>query len=734
MIIYRFAVFLFLSVLITIPARATESPADGTAAARQLIHRLLPKQSKGFVVECIPGDNGFDVFEIESQGSKIVLRGNNGVAIASALDRYLKDYCHCEISWGCGNQLSVPKSLPTVPQKVRVVTPHRYRFAFNYCTHGYTMAWWDWPRWEKELDFLALKGINLALIIEGQESVWINTLKQFGYTEAELRQWLVLPTHQPWMYMSNMQDYGGPLSKSLTDRRAQLAQRIIGRMRELGMEPVLQGYYGIVPADFGKRFPQAKIHPQGNWGDLKRPDMLEPTDPLFAKIADAFYREQIRLFGTAKFYAADPFHEGGSTEGVDLPACGRAIYSHMNGATWVLQSWQENPRQTMIDALDKDKLIVLDLWCEAGENWRVRKNFNDTPWLWCTIHNFGGNVGLGGRLDWVGAGPVKTAADPEKGRMEGIGALLEGSGTNPALWERFFENSWGADAMDLDAWGKDYTRRRYGAVSPAAEQAWGILAQSIYQAPASRTELPVNSAICGRPSLDPQQRARRFVTTEPYYDTTRLVAAWKLLIDCAPQAAASDGYRYDLADVGRQVLADLGTRYQRQIVAAYRAKDKAAVQTLSGKMLGLLRDMDTLAATRNEFLLGPWLEDARAWGKTTEEKSRFERDARELITVWTASNSIGDYANRQWNGLLGEYYYGRWNIWLAALNDSLASGVAFDEAAANQRVADWELKWTRQNNRFPTRPRGDVVQIAKELVAKYATDASQPAAEEKAIK
>ena len=119
-------------------------------------------------MEQIEADGTNDVFEIESRAGRIILRGNNGVAIASALNRYLKDYCHCDISWNCGNQLVLPEALPQVPAKTRVTSPYRYRYAYNYCTHGYTMAWWDWPRWERELDYLALNGVNLALVIEGQ--------------------------------------------------------------------------------------------------------------------------------------------------------------------------------------------------------------------------------------------------------------------------------------------------------------------------------------------------------------------------------------------------------------------------------------------------------------------------------------------------------------------------------------------------------------------------------------
>ena len=716
----------FFAAAFGIVACARSAETATVSAAQNLIHRWLPKQARQFVAEQIASDDGRDVFEIESRDNKIILRGNNGVSIASALNRYLKEFCQCDISWDCGDQLALPKKLPAVPEKIRIVSPHKFRFAFNYCTHGYTMAWWDWPRWEHELDFLALSGVNLALIIEGQEQVWINTLKQFGYTDAEVRAWLVLPTHQPWMFMSNMQDYGGPLPQSLVDARAALGKKIITRMRELGIEPVLQGYYGIVPANFGARHPDAKVHAQGNWGDLKRPDMLEPTDPLFAKIAAAFYREQAKLYGQTKFYAADPFHEGGSTEGIDLAACGRAIYLPMNGATWVLQSWQANPRQEMIDALDKNKLLVLDLWCEAQENWRTRNNFNGTPWLWCTIHNFGGNVGLGGRLAWMSEGPVAAMNDAKKGRMSGIGALMEGSGVNPVLWELFFENSWGATTLNMDEWLNDYAQRRYGAKIPAAEQAWEIINQTLYNNPASRIEYPINSAVCARPTLSPDIKARAFVTAQPNYDTTKLADAWKLLLDAAPQAKSSDGYRFDLADVGRQALADLGTRYHQQIVAAFEAHDSATLRKLSDKMLNLIRDMDVLTGTRKEFLLGVWLDDARRWGTTAGEKDRYERDARELITTWTSSDSIPDYANRQWNGLLGEFYFHRWQMWLDALNASLAKNISLDETATRNQIRDWELAWTRRHDRFSTKPRGDVIEISKKLFQKYSADVSRP--------
>ena len=727
-----FQIVLVAAGLVSASLHAAES---GVQAARGLIARIVPAQVEHFVAEIVPVENGQDVFEIESRGGKIILRGNNGVAIASALKRYLADFCHADPGWMCGSQMKLPAVLPAVPEKIRVVSPYQYRFDYNYCTHGYTFAWWDWPRWERELDDLALHGVNLALIIEGQEQVWIDALKVFGYSEADVRQWLVMPSHQPWQFMSNMEDYGGPVPESIVKRRLELGKKIIARMRELGMEPVQQGYYGIVPSDFNKRFPAANVHAQGNWSVLKRPDMLDPSDPLFAKFASVFYDSQKKYFGPAKFLAADPFHEGGRTEGIDLEACAREMYAPMAHAypdvTWVFQSWQANPRQPMLDALDKTKCLVLDLYCEDHENWRGRNQFGGTPWLWCSIHNFGGNDFLASKLAAVADGPAKALAEagPGKGFLRGIGGLEEGSDTHPAVWEMLFAQTWRTNAPDFKAWLVDYVRCRYGAPDPAARLAVQTLFDSAWNVGGQKHGPKMvhhNSVICGRPSLDPNQTANPYTGTTPPYDETNVVLAWQQLLQAAPACGASDGYRYDVADIGRQVLADLGTRYHQAIVRAFHAKDAAKLHSLSDKQLGLLRDLDELAGTRPELLLGAWIADARAWGETPDEKNLCEWNARTLLTTWTVPQSHVDYANRQWNGLLGDYYFHRWQMWLDALNAAVGSDTKFDQAPVRKKIQDWEYAWTRQTNSFPARASGDPVAIAKKLLAKYSTDALDP--------
>ncbi len=86
----------------------TSIPEAATTATRGLIRRMAPVTADEFGLEIIPRtEDGLDVFEIESVQGGVVLRGNNGVSLASAFNRYLQDFCGCQVSW-CGDQLALP--------------------------------------------------------------------------------------------------------------------------------------------------------------------------------------------------------------------------------------------------------------------------------------------------------------------------------------------------------------------------------------------------------------------------------------------------------------------------------------------------------------------------------------------------------------------------------------------------------------------------------------------------
>jgi alpha-N-acetylglucosaminidase len=699
---------------------AADSPGLVTSA---LIERVLPGRSSQFVIEQIPQDNNQDVFEIESANGKVVLRGNNGVALASAFNWYLKYTAKCDFS-ACGVQLKLPAKLPAVATKVHQTATIPHRFMFNYCTYGYTMPWWDWQRWERELDWMAMNGINMPFVITGQEAIWINTFTKYGYTEQEVRQWLGSPAHFPWTFMQNMHSFGGELPAEWTAQRVELGKKIIARARELGMKTVMQGYYGMILPDFGKKNPGAKVLTQGRWaGGLPRPDMLDPTDPMFAKIAATFMAEQEKLFGRAGYYTADPFHEGGNSKGVDMVDCGKRTLAAMQAqdpdAVWVKMCWQTD-NAALLSGIPNDKVIALDLWAENSPFW-PRGAFKGKPWIWCLLHNFGGNTDLSTQLSHLAKVFPETLAAPNKGQLVGLALTPEGHCNSPVVYDLMPEFIWRKEAVDIKPWLADYTARRYGAASAMANKAWdGILATVGDIRYSSVRETPANSILMARPLRG--EKARTYVHTKPSHDKAKLAKAWNDLIAAAPECQASDGYRYDLADITRQVLGDLARPVYERLQAAAAAKDPVAYESNANVFLKLIEDSDAITGTRPEFLLGVWLQDARSWGKSPAAKDLHEYQARLLLTSWNAApgGDLNDYACRQWNGLLKDYYRVRWDMFFKAQLAALKAGTGMDHAAFLKDLAKFEDTWVHAHNTYPAKPVGDTVQIARKLAAAYA--------------
>ena len=182
-ILQGISIWFFLAVFAFLSSGCASQP-DGIEA---LAERVLGDASRNFVFsEITPAEGEKDVFEIISEGSRIRISGNNGVAQASGLNYYLENFCGVQVSVN-DFDLELPEVLPSVDMKIRKETEYDYRYIFNYCTYGYTMPWWDWEKWERMIDYMAMKGINMPLSIIGQESVWKEVYKEL-YPEAKITQ------------------------------------------------------------------------------------------------------------------------------------------------------------------------------------------------------------------------------------------------------------------------------------------------------------------------------------------------------------------------------------------------------------------------------------------------------------------------------------------------------------------------------------------------------------------
>jgi alpha-N-acetylglucosaminidase len=698
---------------------------DARTAASGLVQRLLPREATRFVVEIIPPDPGGDVFEIESREGKIVLRGNNGVSVASALNWYLKYHCHCHHSFTGGSQLRLPEPLPPVAPKVRQVATARHRYFLNYCCFGYSLPWFDWAQWERLIDWMALNGIDLPLSVTGQEAVWQAVGRRMGWSDEDMRQFLAGPPYLPFGWMGCLDGHGGPLSQAWIDRHAALEKQILERERALGMSPALQGFTGHMPRCVTNQFPNARLQPIA-WAEWKT-QVLDPLDPLFPRLAAAFMEEQQKLFGSNHFYAADTFIEmiPPSGETNYLAGIGRAIFDGMNRsdpqACWVLQGWPfffarnfwTQPRiEAVLGPVPDERMLVLDLYCEQTPVWSRTRAFCGKPWAWCNIQNFGNRVWLGGALDLINRDLFAARRDPRAARLSGLGFANEGLDNNPVVFDLMFELAWRSEPVALDSWLRDFSRRSYGKANPEAEKAWQALHETAFQ-----KAFDNNAAYTAAPSLSAPGGSP--------YSNERLAQAWQRLLAAADDVGAADPFRFDLVNVTRQVLGNHSAELHLDVIEAFQKQDRQAFQQASEKMLTLIRELDELLATRPEFLLGNWLEDARGWGATDAERDRLGWNARRVLTLWGNTTVLRDYACRQWSGLLNGFYLKRWELFYRHLDAALAAEKPFDPKAFAAEMFAFEKSWSEQHDRHSRQPRGDSIAISRRLWAKY-QDAFKP--------
>lgn len=660
--------------------------------------------------------DGRDVFVISSRDGKPEIVGSGVSAATAGLGWYLNHYVHVNISWNglTADLRDTVLPLPEIPERRECRA--EWRYYLNYCTYSYTCAFWTEERWMKEVDWMALHGINMPLMALGTDVVWRNVLRRLCCGDGEIAEFIAGPGFQAWWMMGNIEGWGGPSPDRWFDRQERLCRKVLARMRSLGMEPVLPGYCGMLPRSFAGK-PGYDASDTGLWAAFHRPAFLSPSSDRFASVAALYYAEQEKIMGQSHFYSMDPFHEGGNIEGTDIPEAYKTIQAqlrrHTPDAVWVLQGWNENPRTEALEALKHGDCIVLDLFSEARPRWRDGYCGHDM--IWCMLHNFGGRTGMHGRLSKVMDGWFDAVeAFPET--MVGIGATPEGIGTNPVLYDALFELPW-MDRSECSGWLDRYVLARYGTSDKSLTRAWHKIAASALACPTGQegTSEPI---VCARPGWG-LKSVSRWSTAEIYYDVRELRDAAGLFLDARPGCSDNANYRHDLIDLVRQTLTDSTLFLLRNVETAYRSGNMTAFRSGYESFLGMIKDIDALLSTEPFFHVNGWIESARnvcdeMAAATDADRDWMEWNARTLITVWgdrLSARRLHDYSNREWGGMLSSFYLPRWKLFF----DAVERG---DELPDEDGWYEIENEWTSNRKLYPVSSE-NALDCAERLFEKY---------------
>lgn len=676
----------------------------------EFMQRVLPQHHEQVVCQMCDSIDGKDVYEIDYVDGKLVLCGNNFISIAAALGQYLKYDAKVNISW-CGNNIQLPKILPKAT-KCRTVIEQKYRVYMNYCTFNYTASWWDFERWEKEIDFMALNGINMPLSVVGIEACWYYTLLELGFSDAEARAYLAGPAFIAWQWMGNLEGFGGPMPASWIKKRIDLGRKILQREVSLGMMPIQQGFSGVVPRKFMERYPDSAMKCQKQWNGMLGTVQLDPTEPLFKEVGMLFLSKQKELFGAFGYYAADPFHEGKPpVDGSEyLNQVGTIIWELFkefdSNAKWVMQAW--SIRKDIVISVPKDKLLILDL---AGSTFKHKDNFWGYDFVIGNLHNFGGRIKLHGDLRLLAANEFATARQSGICNAVGTGLFMEGIEHNPVYFDLAFEMLTKSDTVDITNWLEQYTIRRYGTADENALKAWDILLKTAY-APGTNF-IEKGSAICTRPAVN-------LIKTGPgpgFHFPYGIKRIYQAVAYLSKVKSDTEGYRFDLADILRQYISDYAYELQQAVSKSFLNREAEQFCGLTKKYLALIDDFDDLLSIIPQYSFENWVHAAIKWAETDEEKALYNYNATALVTVWGSDEDsiLFDYAWREWSGLTSQYYKNRWSFFFDYLKQLLDRNEEYIEDdlpltvderprwRANDmysKMADMELAWIKSEKTF----------------------------------
>lgn len=696
------------------------------------LQRNIPDFKDSFTVKFEERDKDF--FSITAQNGKIHVKANNYISAFHGIYCYLKEYCNVQLSW-CANQEIHISSLVMFDGEFHKEIEQKYRVYMNYCTLDYSMCWWDFERWEKEIDFMAMNGINMPLAVVGTEAVWYETLLQFGFTKKEALNFISGPAFWAWQLMTNIEGYLPPENEKYVYERLELGRKILQRYLEFGMYPIQQGFSGHVPVLLRKKYPKAKILMQNGWCRYPKTAQLDPLDPLFFEFGTVYLNKMNELLGNHHFIACDPFHEGTPPKSsrAYLNDVGKAInrlYENFDSeSVWVMQAW--TMRKHIVKAVPKNRLLILDLNSEKTPQ-------NDNCWGYPVVsgmlHDFGGKNSMQGKLKQHSENAYFKLKNGGA-NVVGSGMFMEGIEQNPVVYDLQFELLTTAKAIDLDKWLDKYILRRYGKFDKTLRKAWEILLETCYRSDGYE-ENAVGSVVASRPQMIPTQ-AGPCCKNKLYYDTDKFEKAVELYLSVSEDFKESDGYQYDLCDLTRQAMSNRFHKEQIKFADAYKKKNISAVEEIAKKQLSLLADMDTLLSHRKEFCFSRWINDCHNLATDEKEKRYFDMNARTLLTSWgdirSTTWSLYDYAWREWSGLIKEYYYKRWKMFynkvlyclknkkiLFIINgDGYIGRFWYKSYPFGKKLNKFELSWLKDYKEYPEPKNSDVIGCVKKYAEKW---------------
>lgn len=684
------------------------------------IARNTPKVIDNFIIKNIPSDNGCDCYEIYAEEKNIVLAGNSNLSLCMAFYRYLNEYCNIVITSG-DYDISHIATTPLPEEKIARTIKQKIRARTSYEMFSLEGNYWGFDRWEKEIDFMAMHGINTALQPVGFDGVLYRTLREMGMPEDFSAEFSSGPAFLMRQLTGNIAAMNSVNSKEYLERKIYIGKQITEREKQLGITPVFPAIIPSVPFSLRKKYIKMEIFKAPMWHNFPPIFFMKPENAFFGIFNRKFLEIQREALGETDSFIFEPLYD------VDKKGYNSHLTALGKGIDEALREHNENAVcYTHLSSINEDffKKVSPDRFIIINDSADERPQFlQDKKHLVAIKGNTYGRTGLCGDIDTVSRCPYAVSKSEN---LLGTAVELDTFRENPMYCAVVLNAATADEAFDADEFVKDFAKKRYRTEDFADEIV--KLKNLCYN-----TSECSGSIICARPSSVLKHTAP-FDTLQRKYDPSELYEIAKAIVES--DARKNDKMRLDIVCIVRQFLAEFAYPVYLKATEFFKDKNVRHFEQASNLFLEICQDMDRLLKTQEGTNLSTRYEEAHELGNNKDEMQMIDINFLMYHTIWGPFDRsiLYDTAWCEWGGMVKDFYAQRWFMYFRALAAYFDNPKKLKDFSKKQPLDRHEYSKSYQHKRLAAfennflenyipRKDGigeeDTIEVAKEIISKY---------------
>ncbi len=645
------------------------------------IKRLAPDVCDNFTTEIINKTDDRDFYGYKAKDGKIHLFGTDKVCVARAFGKYIENELNIKITICTDENINI-KSSPLPREDFSAHIPQKKRVFGDYTLYSNDAWKWNWDKWEKFLDMLALSGVNMAVNLVGNECVLFYTLMKMDFIQSAALEFISGPAFYAWQMTNKFDNYLPNRTCEHLDRTIELAKKVVARMRELGIEPILSTFSGLVPDYTQRLFGGKGMKVEEKWAGFSKTYRFNIDSVNFRRFFLKYLEVQEEYIGHADYFFCNQLC--GLTVGnkkrdtAFLESCAKELdrtadYFNEN-ATLIFST--ENLRPEFISKIRRCKTLIFDIDSSLHEK---ANGFGGAEFILGNSQHNNSHNSMQGDIDEVSRNPY-IDCKAKFPNIAGVGLFPETLNQNPMFFALSFDMLTEEKEINLTEWYKKYELARYGKTDENAEKRIELYQKTCYSK--EHSAVPVGSAFCTRPQLN-LRHTGLYDRVEPLYKNADLLELFNSLKELDSD---TDGYKYDLVNIAKQLLDNEAFFVHRDIANAYRSRNKEVFAEKTEKFISLLDSANEVLCTHPLFNARCQIDELKKIAANDDELTYFIINFIACIGLWGPmkdENQRYDYGWQLLGNFLPCYQKVRWEKFFEHLSVQFKL-IGFQEKAKKQ--------------------------------------------------